>query len=176
MQISSPKSCGIRFSQVLPFAAVLLIIGCVAWFFIANIYPHIRHRRISDQMQTAIFRLSLYRPSGLTEDQWAFCIVWTHLLHGNYGGDPYYVPTDDLKRILKGTQQRINSGPDLATIDWIWDQYERSCPEIVDAYEHNRPTAPHRADEFKAGAHGGNPLSWFCARYQQRVGENALSR
>ncbi|HUG19433.1 MAG TPA: hypothetical protein VMM56_10670 [Planctomycetaceae bacterium] len=120
-------------------------------------------------METAITRLALHRPSDLTDDQWAYCILYTWNLHTGYGGVPSYVPTDDLERIVAEFETRIDAGPDLATIDWLWEEYFRAYPRARN-YNKYWPTSPDYLARFEAGDHGGYPLSYWRSKYEQRIG------
>jgi hypothetical protein len=146
------------------FAAVILIIGYLA----VKVYPFTRHRPVAKRMEVTILRLSKEVPAGLTEEQWAYCIVYTWMLHGNFGSMPSHVPTDDLIRIERGLQEKIDQGADLATIDWVWNQYIKGYPRARH-FDHFRPTAPNNKTDFEAGNHGGNPLSQWRADYERRV-------
>ena len=117
-------------------------------------------------METAITRLAFHCPSDLTDDQWAYCILWTWNLHGNYGVVPDFIPTADLQRIVEQFEAKIDAGPSLATIDWLWDEYYRSVPGAHE-YERYRPTSP--ANQLEAGTRGSYPLSWWRSEYEQRV-------
>lgn len=151
-------------------AVTLLVVICLISYVLAKVYPFIRHGHVADRMDIAILRLTETRPPELTDDQWAYCITRTWNLHCNYGLIPSYVPTHELERIERELQRRIDTGPDLATIDWIWDQYIQCCPRAKD-YEHYRPTARHNKAQFEAGSHAGNPLSIWRAKYKEQVAQ-----
>ena len=140
-----------------------LLVG-VVWIG-ANVFVIHRHRQAARKMEVALLRLSETVPAGLTEDQWAFCLLRTWNLHSNYGDYPY-VPVADLQRIERALHSRIDAGANLTTIDWIWDEYLRACPRAVH-YDRYRPTAPDNKDEFDMGAHGNNPLSEWRDRHRR---------
>lgn len=169
LEDQSPRRSGLRYWAL---AAVALILISLVGFVVARAYPLIRHRRVTERMEIAILKLAVNRPPELTDDQWAYCIAWTWNLNANYGTHPSYVPTDDLERVARGLEQRIDHGPRLATIDWVWDQYIKACPRAR-SYEQFRPTAPENKAAFEAGEHGGNSLSWFRSNYEQRVAQRA---
>jgi hypothetical protein len=126
-------------------------------------------------MDVAVLRLAEHCPAELTDDQWAYCVMWTWNLHRNFGTSHTYVPTRDLARIERELQTRIDNGVDLATIDWIWDHYIQSYPRARN-YDHYRPTAPHNKEAFEAGHHGGNPLSQWRADYKKEVAQHEHGR
>ena len=159
---------GMRRVRVGMILAAVLIVAVPCAYFGAHIYRYSRHGRVSDRMKTAITRLALNCPDDLTDDQWAYCIGWTWNLHGNYGLLPDYIPTDDLERIVEEFEAKIDAGPSLATIDWLWDEYYRSAPSAHN-YERFRPTSPANQSQLEAGAHGGNPLSWWRSEYERRA-------
>jgi hypothetical protein len=115
--------------------------------FAISVWELKRHHPVKDKMDLAILRLSLECPQGLSDNQWAYCVCWTWILHGNYGCLPCYVPTEDLERIAAELNQRIDLGADSETINWIWDQYILAYPRIA-VHEDWRPTGPERKEEF----------------------------
>ena len=167
----SPNRSRMRFW---PFGVVALILISLVLFLLANVYLMSRHRRASARMATAIYKLSVSRPPELTDAQWAYCIAWTLRLNENYGSYPY-VSTHDLGRIAEGLEERIGRGPDLTTIDWVWDQYIEAYPP-ASTYERFRPTSPQNRAEFQGGGNGVYPLSWFRSQYQQTVAQQKGTR
>ncbi len=153
---------------------VTAMISVVMSLWLWLIAPLDRHRAASQETEIAILSLATKRPPELTPDQWAYCILWTWNLHCNFGQTPA-IPTQDLDQIASGLQERVEQGPDLATIDWVWDQYMESYPPAR-SYEHFRPTAPENQDAFQAGAHGGNPLGSHQSEYQRRVAQRGGNR
>lgn len=140
------------------------------WLWLWLIAPSTRHQAVSDKMEIAILSLATKRPRELTADQWAHCVTWTWNLHCNFGQLPYEIPTNDLDQIASGLQERVEQGPDLATIDWVWDQYMESCPSARNC-EHWRPTAPDNRDAFQVGYHGVNALARWKSDYKRRVAQ-----
>jgi hypothetical protein len=131
--------------------------------YFGGIRPLQLHSAAAKRMDRAIARLADKCPAGLTDDQWAYCIVWTWNLNSNYGHFNF-VPTEDLLRIEEELQRRIDAGADVATIDWIWDEYVRAYPRAAN-YEHFRPTDGRNKADFEAGAHDGYPLSFWRTMY-----------
>lgn len=134
-----------------------------------QMYRFHRHSRVYERMKVAITQLSMNRPDDLTDDQWAYCILWTWNLHGNYGYLPY-MPTDELEGIVEEFEVKSEADPSLETIDWLWDEYMRVAPS-ASHYEHFRPTLLENRSDFEAGAHGGNPLSNWQESYEKMVAE-----
>lgn len=163
----TPPARRSRFLVFMKWVTILYVLGIVV-FFGSAIYRFKRHRNLSDRMETAITRLAMHHPHDLTEDQWAYCIAWTWNLHVNYGGHPDYIPTDELERIVEEFEAKIDNGPNLATIDWLWDEYYRAYPRAHN-YETWRPTSPANRSQFETGDHGGNPLAEWRSRYEERV-------
>ncbi len=145
---------------------VVLIVIVLCAFFATYMYRYGRHQRVSGRMDTAILRLALNRPDDLTDDQWAYCILWTWNLHCNCGVLPSLIPTTDLERIATELESKIDAGPNLDTIDWLWDEYVQSAPGAHN-YERFRPTSPDNQSELEVGAHAGNPLSKWCSKYER---------
>lgn len=149
-------------------AFVLIVaVGIVALFSV-GVYRSIRHRQAREEMATAITRLAMHQPPGIAKEQWAFCIHWTWNLHANFGA-MFYAPTGGLQRLARQLNSRIDSGPDLSTIDWVWDQYIEMYPPSA-AYEKWRPTSPQNREAFLMGSEalGGSPLSWWQSEYRRR--------
>ncbi len=146
---------------------LVLMVAFPCMYVGACVYRIHRHRAVYDRMETAIARMALRPPSDVTDDQWAYCMLRTWNLHTNYGGDDY-IPTRDLQRIVEEFEVKIDAGPSLSTIDWLWDAYSRSAPRAHN-YERYRPTSAVNRSELEAGNHGGNPLSWWRTEYERRV-------
>ncbi len=120
-------------------AAVILIVVCFVGYVAVKVYPFTRHSPVAKRMEVAILRLSEEVPPGLTDEQWAYCIVWTWMMHGNYGSIHTYVPTDDLNRIERGLQERIDRGADLAQQRRsVGRSEEPRGPRLCDAAPYNK--------------------------------------
>jgi hypothetical protein len=148
-------------------AAPFLVSACNSWWAIH------RHGPVRDTMDLAILRLSLECPNELSEHQWGYCIVWTWIMHGNFGCTHLSVPTEDLNRIADDLNRRIDEGADLDTIDWIWDEYLLAYPRIA-VYEHWRPTGPENKETFenlKTGVSSNYSLSELRENYQRKLAE-----
>ena len=126
-------------------------------------------------MENSILRLAETLPSGLTEDEWAYCIYWTWNLNANFGSALDYVPTNDLERICRGLEDRINRGADLTTIDWVWDQFTKAYPP-ASAYEKYRPTSAQNATALRTTAMTDESLSYFRSEYQRRRARQGIVR
>ena len=159
--MSSPQK---RFYQANWFWC-LVALGVLVIPFAVSFSLFVWHRSVREKMDLAIMRLAVECPRGLSEDQWAYCVTWTWQLHSNYGSHPSYVPTDDLDRIADELDERIDRGANLATINWIWDEYIKAYPRAR-RYNHYRPTAAENKELFETGAHGGHPLSEWRAKYE----------
>ena len=164
------EQLGTRRSMIwFPCTILIAAMLCMGGLIAPGWYHMHRHRPVQDAMDVAILRLAESVPAGLTDDQWAYCILWTWQLHSNYGSFSF-IPTDELERIQRELDRRIDRGADLATINWFWDQYIQAYPPAA-RYDHWRPTAPANHAEFTAGSHGGNPLSVWRADYTRRLAE-----
>ncbi|MBD3672636.1 MAG: hypothetical protein HUJ26_03825 [Planctomycetaceae bacterium] len=145
--------------------SVILILfamgGLVTW----QILKFHQHRQATRRMEIAITRLAFHRPENLTDDQWAYCILLTWNLQTGYA-HPSYIPTEEIERICAELEVRIDAGPDLATIDWFWDEYYRVYPP-TQSNEWMRPTTADNREQFEAGAHGGHPLSYWQTKFKR---------
>ncbi len=133
--------------------ALFLPLAFFGGFLLFKMYEFNRHHAVSEKMNLAILRLSVVCPPGLTEDQWAYCITWTWMMHGNYGSVPSYVPTDELDRIGDELNHKIDHGADLTTIDWIWDEYIKAYPRVR-VFNHYRPTSAENKEQLRACGKG----------------------
>lgn len=147
-------------------AGLGFVVVVFAIWAIPTLYQNYRHLRVDKRMQSEILRLSEFRPAKLTDDQWAYCILWTWNLHSNYGFSD--ISTSDLLRLTDEFQRKVDSGPDLATIDWLWDEYLKAVPRAKN-YDHFRPTSEANRADFLSGFHGGNPLSQWHSEYLRRL-------
>ena len=163
-----PTGSGRRYFLYGLMIAAAVVLFAFSGFMYWQLLQFRRHRQASDRMEIAIARLAFHRPGHLTDDQWAYCILLTWNLHSNYGVIPQYLPTDDLERIVAELEAKIEAGPDLATIDWLWDEYFKAYPRARN-YDHWRPTLPANRSQFEAGAHGGYPLSHWRSEYKRMV-------
>ena len=150
---------------------VALFIAIPCMYIGAEIYRSRRHHRVFDRMEMAISSLALYCPSDLTESQWAGCIGWTWQLNCNSASFPF-MATSDLQRILEEFEAKIVAGPNLATIDWLWDEYDRFSS--ID-YQRFRPTSADNLAESveheKKWGSGENPLLRWQSMHEERVGK-----
>ena len=145
------------------FPLLFVLIG--VWFYLSQVAPRQRHRKVADRMSLTILSLAEKRPAELTEDQWAFCVMWAWNLHNNYGLVPEYVPTAELERIETHFRVKIDQGVDVRLFDWLWDEYIQAYPG-ASFYNHWRPSADHNREAFGSGNHSGNPLSEWQQRYK----------
>ncbi|MDB5391113.1 MAG: hypothetical protein JWM11_6759 [Planctomycetaceae bacterium] len=142
--------------------AAIAYVASLAW-------PTYLHRRACEKLDIEVLRLAVNRPEDLTDDQWAYCVTYTWIMHSNYGSIEYYISTSDLEQLADELHDKIDAGPDLATIDWFWDAYLQAAPRSQ-SLKNFRPTAPSNRDALKAGGHGGNPLSQWRRDYEKRTG------
>jgi hypothetical protein len=119
-------------------AVALVPMICFLGLFSVGLYRAIRHQQARAEMETAITRLAMRCPPDIADEQWEICIFWTRKLHEDYGENGY-APTDDLERITRQLNNRLEVGPDVSTIDWLWDQYIEMDPRAA-AYEKVRAT------------------------------------
>ena len=151
--------------KAIGFALAFTTLLCGLAFIVTWGHEHARYPHVYQSMELAILKLAQKRPANLTDGQWANCIGCTWNLHGNYGGRSY-IPTAELERIVAELDVKISDGATLATIDWLWDEYQRSAPSARH-YECWRPTTPA---QLESAARGGNLSSWK-SEYERRTGK-----
>ena len=142
---------------------ILSIPGLALWHF--KIRPHREGMRTDKQMQRAILQLATKCPADVSRERWAHCIGWTWQLHGNYG--PYWHwDQDERQGFIEELEQRVNGPVDMATIDWIWNQYVEHA-DGGENYEGYRPTRPESLAEVDSyGPAACDPLEDWIARYE----------
>ena len=82
------------------------------------------HRRIRADYQL----LAGSRPGDVGRGQWEFLVCWTRNLHGNWGT---YYGIRDIRRaeaFADALEDRLRHPVSMATIDWIWDEYQIFAP------------------------------------------------
>jgi hypothetical protein len=125
-------------------------------------------------MELAILRLSLEGPKGVSEAEWAYCIMWTSILQGNFGSMGGHVPTDELDGIADELNRKIDEGADIETINWIWDQYILAYPRASRYSDSYRPTLPRGKAEVETHKDSGQSeyaLAFWRERYRQKLAE-----
>ena len=148
------------------FVILAFAIPCV--YFGPMIYRSYRHRIVYDRLETSVLRLSFHRPEGVSEDQWAGCINWTINLIGNSAAVETMIPTKDLDRIQREFDSMIDAGPDIATIDWLWDEFGRYSKTD---YQQYRPTLPHWWEAHSEPVGGQNRIIELQTLHKDRIPE-----
>lgn len=149
----------LRFAFVMAFMMMILAAG--GWF-VREHYRMQRHGRSYNAMELALLRLAVNPPDDVTEDRWAFCVHWAWNLNANYGGLTY-ISTESLDQLRADLDARVESGPDLSTINWYWDAYEAAAPRS-NRYRHYHPLAP---DNEMWSPNGSYSLDEWRQRYRE---------
>jgi hypothetical protein len=133
----------------------LVIIACltagavVVW--VLKIGPRQRHSAFCQVTAAELKSLAQKRPPDITREQWQHIVAWTLNGHGNILTFKTDIPQAEQDRFVSELRGRLSSQRvDLATIAWIWDQFERLSPSYGPEYSARyRPTAPERLKEFQ---------------------------
>jgi hypothetical protein len=132
---------GLRWLFVL-VALFAVIFGCYAWLERRVLQPSRQTAAIEKLLES----LAARRPSGMAPRQWESAVAWTLNLHGNS-----LIRFQAEGHEIAAFQQRLASklaGPvDMATIDWIWDEYAQVCP----GGENYQRFRPMMIEEIEAG-------------------------
>ena len=81
--------------------------------------------------------------------QWNNVVGWTIQGHTNTLIANWWIPRAEMDRFLAELRERLRGPVELATIDWIWDEFERLAPDHGPTYSRNhRPTSPEKLREF----------------------------
>jgi hypothetical protein len=150
-----PASSFLRYGCLTIAAA--LAIGCALLLtYITAIRS--RHMKWYHAVERRIVELADKRLEGVTPEQWAYCLDTTWNLHVNFGAYDYFDPKRR-DEFLAEFGRRLARPIDLATIDWIWDQYVEHA-HARHYSESYRPTDPVHLRQFAAGQHGDGPHLW----------------
>ena len=127
---------------------------CVATGIIAlwsGLYePWKQHRDFCRATRAKLATLAKKRPAGLTRKQWNNVVGWTIQAHGNTLVPTLWIPRADMRRFEVELNKRLEGQVDLATIDWIWDQFELLAPRFGPEYSRKyRPTSVEKLREFE---------------------------
>jgi hypothetical protein len=129
------------------------VAGVAFWFGVYE--PIRRHKDFCTATREELETLAKKRPPDFTREQWNNIVGWTINAHGNtvvatwprWGSR---IPRTEMDRFLAELRRRLSGPVDLATIDWIWDEFERLAPELGPQYSRRyRPTSAEKLREFK---------------------------
>ena len=76
----------------------------------------------------------------MTPEYWTKCVVWTLMLHGEYGNLSYF-PSEGRQPLIRDLERHLAESVTLQTIDDIWDDYMRQVPRAR-PYLKYLPTTP----------------------------------
>jgi len=112
---------GLR-SLMIGVCVLAVPLACVAWF-----YRFVVTSNECRHIERSIESLAQKPPNDMTRGQWASAVAWTRNLHGN-SLLLHEASRADIFRFSRELEQRLRDDVDMATIDWIWDEYARLCP------------------------------------------------
>jgi hypothetical protein len=122
----------------------------LVWFVVYE--PGRRYARFYHETRADLQELARSRPSGLTPKQWNNVVGWTITGHANTLGTTRHISRSDMDHFRTNLSHRLKRPVDLATIDWIWDEFERLSPHTGPEYARKyRPTSPEKLNEFEDG-------------------------
>lgn len=132
---------------------VLVLTGClgaggiVLWLRVID--PAERHLEFCQVTYTELKTLSRKRPLNFTREQWHHIVAWTLNGHSNILTFKREIAQAERDRFVSELRRRLaGTRVDLATIDWIWDQFERLSPGSTYSARF-RPTSPERLQQFQ---------------------------
>ena len=126
--------------RCLGVAVVLVLGGAAAAFWLVALEPIREHGRWFDQVRADLYALANKRPADVPPGQWEFMVGWTINLHGNWGASHTWVDREQMWPFLEELERRLQGPVNVATIDWIWDEYARFTKGGREYGEHYRPT------------------------------------
>jgi hypothetical protein len=119
---AKPLQFGMR-AVILWMIAICMLVAAFGYWYRNTFVP----RRQSDRIDELIGSLAARRPAGITRGQWSSAVGWTHNLHHN---SLLMFQTDvaTMAAFEKRLQTRLDGKVDMETIDWIWNEYAKTCP------------------------------------------------
>jgi hypothetical protein len=93
------------------------------------------------------------------------CIGWTWNLHGNWGY-PAFFDRHELQRFANELDQRVDGRVELATIDWIWDQYANHTRGGQRYADGCRQAIEDTLKEVDSNSWPGDPLEEWIEMYE----------
>lgn len=83
--------------------------------------------RLDRSIRMLIVEMQARRPPELTPLQWENAVGWTINLHSN-SLLPFQADVPTMRAFEMRLSKKLEGNVNLATIDWIWDEYARICP------------------------------------------------
>jgi hypothetical protein len=117
--------------------ALICFFGIGAAMWIEFVQPFLSAHHWSRRVDAEIRLLEQRRPADVDPDEWEFIVSWTINLHGNCGE---ITDRNRAQAFAEEFERRLLDGVDLATIDWIWDEYGRFSKYGKEYSEKYRPT------------------------------------
>lgn len=121
----------------------IVVLSLLLGLVVVPVAKHMSLRKESDRLlQQAISKvnaLAARRPSGVPKDQWLQAVEWTSYVMGEIFGRSDYDRrnVDVLGELCEGLDERTAEEVDLATLQWVWDQFDKIEPDGEDfAFRH----------------------------------------
>lgn len=136
---------------LLAVVACLVAAGAAFWWGLLE--PYQRNLDFCEATRAELQTLAKKRPANLSRKQWNNVVAWTLNGHGDIlCAERYGIPRAEMVRFEAELRRRLQGPVDLATIDWIWDEFERLAPHNASIYSPKwRPTSPEKLREFEEG-------------------------
>lgn len=109
-----------------------------------------QQRQWYSDVRADIYSLASKRPPDVSRGEWENMVGCTINLHANCG---HSVDTDWRDRFAAELKRRLQAPVDVATIDWIWDEYVRFTKVGKSYSDMFRPTTPENRTESDFGMH-----------------------
>jgi hypothetical protein len=121
-----------------------------------------QHKKWYINVEDHILLLADKRPPDVSPSRWAYYLHWTWQLHTNHGGYEYF-KRRERERFLRNLDRRLAGKVDVATIDWIWDEYVKNAGAGYYS-ERFRPTDPTTIRGYFTGQEGSYDLNGWVAK------------
>jgi hypothetical protein len=119
-----PAPIQFRLRTLLIVVGVLsVVLACGTWYYRTIREPHVRSRQVEATLRSLVNR----RPEHVTRGQWGSAVAWTLLLHGN-SLVPFEADAGEIRAFQQRLNKKLEGEVDMATIDWIWDEYAELTP------------------------------------------------
>lgn len=132
------------FGPVICFVAPITIY--VGWEMVIAHF----HRQFCGRVRVELESLADKRPSNVSRKQWDEVVSWTLNAESNTVSSHRWIPWAEMERFEAELKQRLEAPTvEMATIDWIWDEFARLAPSGQWYSDNFRPTLPERLAEFE---------------------------
>lgn len=126
-----------------------------------------------EDVEYRILCLAERKPGEVGAKQWASCIYWTWNLHASYGLLDCF-DAHEKAMFLDQFDHKLRGNVDLATVDWIWDQYASGSVGAAMYSDRYRPTTPDRLENAARYSYQESRLDFWIERLNERRASRSI--